>query len=578
MKNIVKIFALLLIIGGCSQPARYPKAPEVKQQALARIDQMPDFPQPYKMLNWNQKAHLFDKLVFDSTQTGEYWPLIWTDNSAKNFDQKTFGLYTAMGDVRQGLKNNDGIFHESLTTMGAVLGASLVGIDKSNQDGNNYVNMLRNYFNSDTNWDIMMNNTCPEVALLGGGYGRDWWYDVFPNVLYYAVCDFYPNEKNTEPILRSIADKFYQADSILNGNYNYTFFNYGTMSPEENWICHQQDAAAGHAYVLYSAYKRFGDQRYLEGAKSSIEALLSLEKNTFYEILMPFGAYVATRLNAEEGTDYEVRQLLEWTFNGDTECREGWGVLADNWNGYDVSGLVGSTIDHGGYGFLMNTFDAAWALVPMVRYDASWAQALGKWMLNAANVSRLFYPDEIPDEHQTSPELKQVAKGVIGYEGLVKISTFDEFKDIKAPVAQGDGPHWVQGENPWASQLSVYGSAHIGIFGSIISTTNVEGVLQLDLLACDFYRDDAYPTYMYYNPYTEEKLINIDLGNENVKLYDLLTHSFIDESISGSYDLSVAPGQSRVLVITPENGKLTFSDGKVAVDGVVIDYQNKVEL
>ena len=575
MRSVWLIIVTLFFISSCTQSGKAPKAPKLEQQKLARIDQMPDFPKPYKILNWKGKALLFDKLVFDPNQTGDYWPLIWKDNSRKNFDQETFGLYTAIGDVRQGPNNNKGMFHESLTTIGAVLGASLVGIDKSNQHGVNYVNMLRNYFNSDTNWNIIMNNTCPEVALLGGGYARDWWYDVYPNVLYYAVCDLYPEEKNSEPLLRSIADKFYQADSVLNGNYDHTFFNYATLTPEENWICHQQDAAAGHAYVLYAAYKRFGDIRYLEGAKSAIEVLLNQQHNTFYEILMPFGAYVAARLNAEEGANYDFRKILEWTFNGDAECRKGWGVLVDNWNGFDVSGLVGSTYDNGGYGFLMNTFDAAWALVPMVRYDASWAQVIGKWMLNAANASHLFYPYEVPDDHQTSPELKQVTKGVIGYEGLTKSSAYEEFKHLKAPVAQGDGPNWVKGENPLSSQFSVYGSAHAGIFGSIIDTTNVKGILQLDLLACDFYRESAYPTYLYYNPYQESQTVEIEVGDKQVDLYDVVSHAFIMKNVSGKSGFTIEPKQSLVIVVTPNGGELFYKDEKVLVNNIVIDYQDK---
>ena len=95
-----------------------------------------------------------------------------------------------------------------------------------------------------------MNNTSPEVAQLGGGYARDWWYDVYPNVMFYAVADFYPEENDFEPILRSIADKFYLADSVLAGNYAYTYFDYATMEPKKNWICTQQDAAAGHSFVL----------------------------------------------------------------------------------------------------------------------------------------------------------------------------------------------------------------------------------------------------------------------------------------------------------------------------------------
>ncbi|MEI9908384.1 MAG: hypothetical protein WDO71_01145 [Bacteroidota bacterium] len=44
------------------------------------------------------------------------------------------------------------------------MGATLVGIDKSNRQNLDYVGMLKNYFNKETGWDIMMNNTCPEVA------------------------------------------------------------------------------------------------------------------------------------------------------------------------------------------------------------------------------------------------------------------------------------------------------------------------------------------------------------------------------------------------------------------------------
>ena len=214
-----------------------------------------------------------------------------------------------------------------------------------------------------------MNNTCPEVALLGGGYGRDWWYDVYPNVLFYGVANFYPEEKDYADIMRSVADKFHKADSVLAGNYAHSFFDYATLEPKDNWICKQEDAAAGHAYVLYSAYQKFEDPKYLKGAKSSLEALLAQNDNRSYEVLMPFGAYVAARLNAEEGTDYDYTKILEWTFNGDSVCREGWGVLLGNWNGYDISGIVGSTVDHGGFGFLMNTFDTMWPLVPMVRYQ-----------------------------------------------------------------------------------------------------------------------------------------------------------------------------------------------------------------
>ncbi|RZK86202.1 MAG: hypothetical protein EOO98_15770, partial [Pedobacter sp.] len=262
---------------------------------------MANLPQPLKIIDWKLMAQNFDKTIYDLNAKGEYWPMIWMDSTRKNFDQPVMGIYTAVGDVRQG-KNNKGMFHEALANMGAVMGASLIGIDKSKQNGINYAAMLKNYFNRDTKWNIMMNNTAPEVALLGGGYGRDWWYDVYPNVLFYAIYEQYPNEKDFDWIAKSIAEKFYLADSILKGDYNYSYFDYAAMKPMKNQICAQQDAAAGHAWVLYAAYKKFGDKRYLKGAISAMTALESNKINPTYELLMPFGAYLAARMNVEQGT------------------------------------------------------------------------------------------------------------------------------------------------------------------------------------------------------------------------------------------------------------------------------------
>lgn len=573
-KNSISIVFITFLLISCKTVKIEIPVP-VEQKSIARVDQMPNLPEPFKIIDYNQLAKNYDKLVYDENQTGAYWPLIWKDNSRKNVDQETFGIYTAMGDARQGNENYDGIFHESLSTIGSVLGGSLVGVNKSNQNGKNYVGMLRNYFNSETKWNIMMNNTCPEVAQLGGGYARDWWYDVYPNVMFYAVADFYPEEKGYESILRSVADKFYEADVVLNGNYAYSFFNYATMEPTKNWICSQEDVAAGHAYVLYSAYQKFQEPKYLEGAKSSLEALLNQKENRFYEILMPFGAYVAARMNAEQGTDYDFSKILNWTFDGSSVCREGWGVLVDNWNGYDVSGIVGSTIHNGGFGFLMNTYDAMWPLVPMIRYDQRYANTIGKWMLNAANTSRLFYPNEIPDEHQTIPEEKEHTKGVIAYEGLIKSSHYEEeglYLDLKAPLAIGDGMKWNE-KNPKVSQFSVYGSGHVGIAGAIISNTNVPNILQLNLLATDFYKNKAFPSYLYYNPNPNDTDVTIEIASEKVKIYDAIKQVFIANKVSNNFTFKVTKENAALLVLVPQEAKIESKNRKLYADDVVIDYR-----
>lgn len=563
--RVLLIIIASLLLSSCTTNTRAPGS--VDQKTIERISRMSDMPQPYHMLDWHEKALEYDHLVYDFSATGEYWPLIWLDDSRKNLDQTTFGIYTAIGDVRQGPQNNGGMFHESLNSLGSLLGATLVGIDKSDQDGYNYVKMVQNYYNTENGWNIIMNNTCPEVALLGGGYGRDWWYDVFPNVLFYGLANFYPEEGITEEIQRSVAEQFYKADSVLNGNYDFSFFDYGNMSGEKNWITSQEDAAAGHAYVLYCAWQKFGDVRYLEGAKSALSAMENFTENRFYEILMPFGAYIAARLNAEQGTEYDPSMWINWSFNP-AVGREGWGVLVGNWNEYDVSGLVGSLIHNDGYGFLMNTFDMAWPLVPMVRYDPSYATAIGKWMLNAANAVHLMYPYEIADEHQTLPHKKELTKGVIAYEAIIHHSDFEDAKEIEAPVAQGDGPNWMP-DNPDASQFSVYGSGHVGIFGSIIETTNVEGILKLDLLATDFYRDKAYPTYLYFNPYSELKEVLLSDGPGSY--YELISKSPI-VTIEGK--IMIPPRSSVILVSVPRDGEWKTIDGKLLINDVVVDFHH----
>ncbi|MHA4809423.1 hypothetical protein ACX0G9_15025 [Flavitalea flava] len=553
-----------------------PVRAQVRQQDLPRVDQMSDLPRPLQIIDYRKLALRFDSTVYDFKAKGKFWPLIWMDSSNRNFPQPVAGIYTAIGDTRQGPANNKGIFHEALASMGAVLGATLVGIDKSNQKGLNYVGMLKNYFNKETGWDIMMNNTCPEVALLGGGYGRDWWYDVYPNVLFYAICDLYPDQPGFTEIARSIADKFYQADSVLNGNYDYSYFDYGKMKPMKTAICAQPDAAAGHAWVLYCAYKKFGDPRYLKGALSALTALEAQKTNPTYEVLMPFGAYLAARINAEQGMNFDVRKMLGFSFDGTPVCREGWGVLVGNWNGFDISGIVGSTVDHGGYGFLMNTYDAALPLIPLVRYDPSFANAIGKWMLHAANAARLFYPQYMPADHQTIPQLASVTKGVIGYEGMIRRSSYPPYEHLNGPVAQGDGPLWVPapGKNPEESQFSVYGSAHAGIFGRIIRPTAITGILQLDLLATDFYHDKAFPTYLYYNPYGETKTISFQPEKGGTfDLYNTVTGTFLARKVGAKANLKLAPYQEAVIVCVPSAGKQTYEGNKLLVNGIVIDFK-----
>ena len=537
---------------------------KVEQVSIHRVDSMPDMPETYKMLDWKQKAKMYDQFIFDWNNKSEVGPLIWLDDARRNVDQTTFGLYTAIKDIRQGKNANNGEFHESLNSLAAILGAGLVGIDKTNQDGYNYVKMVQNYFNSDNGWNIVMNNTTPSVALLGGGYGRDWWYDVLPNALYYAICDVFPDVDGAEKIQKSIAEQFVKADSVLNGNYDYSYFDYAQMKGMVNNIPLQQDAAGGHAYVLLCAYHKFGDPRYLQHSKSAIEALLAQKESRFYEALLPLGVYTAAYLNAVEGANYDVAKLLDWVFDGckSPAGRTGWGIIVGKWGDYDVSGLQGSITDGGGYAFLMNSIKPAWPFIPMVKYQPQYAKAIGKWMLNNASACRLFYPGEIDETHQWAPELKDITYDNVSYEGLRKTDDYGKasLKGV-SPVAIGDGPKWIKG-NPTESMFSVYSSSPVGILGAIVCQTNVEGILRLDCNVTDFYTEKPYPVYLYYNPHKEAKTITYQ-ATQACDLFDIVAKEYIAKNIKTNGSVEIPANDARVIVELPAGTELELKDGKI---------------
>ena len=572
MKQLILALTILLI--GSYSCTKDNLGDPVTQTVISRIDEMPDLPQPFEIINWKKKALQFDSLVFIFDNPAPYGSFIWLDSARHNIDQVTFGLYTTIGDVRQGPDKNNGEFHESLTSLNALISAGLLGIDKTNQHGYNFVKMSQNYYNSDNNWNIVMNNTNPEIAILGGGYGRDWWYDVYPNLLFYAVSALFPDVENANSIMHSVAEQFFKSDSVLDGNYDYSYFDYAEMKGMRNHIPWQQDAAGGHAWVLYSAYQKFGDIRYLEGAKSATQSLDNQKESRFYEILLPFGAYTAARLNAEHNTDYDVKKQLDYIFDGcqSESGRYGWGVIEDRWGEYDVSGLQGSITDGGGYGFFMNSVAMAWPLLPMVKYEPQYATAIAKYMLNMINASRLCYPDKIKEENQWLPHHKDLTNGIISYEGVRK---FDDMGNPAligvSPVAIGDGPKWVEGQ-PEESMFSLYSTSIVGVLGAIVNKTEVEGILALDCNATDFYGANKYPTFLYYNPYDEPKEVTYP-SDANVDLFDVLSKTYITKNKSGDVMVQLPSKKAALIVVLPAGTKLSDKNGKIKTDIATLVYK-----
>ena len=91
----------------------------------------------------------------------------------------------------------------------------------------------------------------------------------------------------------------------------------------------------------------------MQGAELALDFLQSWETNPSYEIQLPYGILTAARMNAVEGTNYNIEKMLNWAFSSGKGTLRGWGTIVGNWNGYDVSGLIGEANDAGNdYAFI----------------------------------------------------------------------------------------------------------------------------------------------------------------------------------------------------------------------------------
>lgn len=551
----LKIFRycfLAVIIFSFSVPAQ--------QITINRIEMMPNLPAPYLMRNWKQVAIDYDAYVFDFNKTGLYLPLIWWRTNLVNYpNHSSFGLHTVVG-------TRSPTSAEAINVIPAVISASLVGVDKSNQHGYNWALMCEEYFNKANGANVYLNHPT-------GSAWDDWWYDTMPNIFFYQLYDFYPETGEFSNQFTSIADRWLSAIEVMGGSttpwqvpsMNYRAFNLMTMTPYASGV-REPEAAGALAWLLYMAYVETGNSDYRIGAEWALEFLNNWTSNPAYELQLSYGTYIAARMNAEIGTDYNLEKFLNWSF--EVGALRNWGAIVGNWGGYDCSGLIGE-VSSNDYAFTMNTFEQVGALVPLVRYDDRFARAIGKWVLNATNAARLFYSNYLPDENQDCEFWSHPydSSSVIAYEALHE---YDPYHPSVSPFATGDA---VSGG--WGyTNLTLYGSSHVGILGGIIDTTEVERILILDLLKTDYFHAPAFPSYLIFNPYIGDTTIAFNCGIGSHDIYDAVSNSFLLSNVSGTIPLTIPGNSAVVAVVAPAGGVVSYDLNKMLIDDVVVDYRS----
>ncbi|MCC6461765.1 MAG: laminin G [Saprospiraceae bacterium] len=543
--------------------AAFSLAAQVPQIHIPRVELMLNQPAPYNVRDWRQVALRYDSFVYDLQKTGQYLPLVYIQPSGLNYPQnKSFGLHTYVGtNTPQG--------NEAINVLPSLVGATLAGADKSDQFGENWLLMSQDFFNANNGEGIYLNNR-------SGGSGGDWWYDLMPNVYFYQLYDLYPDAGGAADFqFLAVADRFLASVQALGGsatpwqkaNMNYRAFNFKTMQPNANGV-KEPEAAGAYAWVLYNAYRHSGNPAYLQGAEWSLEFLNEWDTNPSYELQLPYGIYTAARMNAELGTRYDVEKMVNWSF--DRGPLRGWGAIVGSWGGFDVSGLIGEANDNGNdYAFQMNGVQQAAMLVPMLRYDKRFARAIGKWVLNLANATRLFYPGFLPGSLQDASAWSNAndPDRVIGYEAL------REKWQNQSPYSTGDAlkAGWA------ATNLALYGTSSIGYLGALLEKTNVDKILKINVLKTDFFQQAAYPTYLLYNPYPQAKIVELDLGNAPADVYDAVSETFLVNDGSGTVNLTIPADQALLVSITPAGGIQSYDRNKLLINGVVVDFNQSAQ-
>jgi hypothetical protein len=405
--RILPFIACMAIVGAACSEAVHRDLPA----AISRVEQMPNLPQPYLMRDWSQVTRDYLDLVLDFDQHGDHLPLAsWTDKG-----HTMVSLPSYVGGPSDA---------EAINYLATIVSGSLVGLNMRSFRGQDWVTMGTNFFNADEG--VYVNRVHAHT-------GTSFWYDILPNVLAFQINALYPDDAARDQKAIRSAVEWHGVCEALGGksnppglpNFDHTGFSLKTMQPQERgWI--EPEAAAGIAWLEYMAWVRYKDPRFLTAADWCLRSLEErpFDRSPLYEVLLPYGALAAARMNAELGRHYDVAKLVQGCFDPHKrpQARPGWGVISDRWNGLDTHGLVGSTTDGGGYAFAMNTFQWVGALAPLARYDTRYAHDIGKWTLNLANAARLFYPNALDAKHQSSHAWSAAhdGKSVIAYEGIRK--------------------------------------------------------------------------------------------------------------------------------------------------------------
>jgi hypothetical protein len=286
-------------------------------------------------------------------------------------------------------------------------------------------------------------------------------------------------------------------------------------------IYRQPDAVGGYSYVMLLAWKMTGKEYCLAEAKTAIDRYTAFQKNPWYEI--PSGAMAVLAAARLEAMGYSVNTRKALGFVLDAKI----GLMATGkWGSVPVDGLLaGFRTEPPGQAYSMESMVTFPYLMPALRFRPDLAGEVARYALNAAANLRWFYPEYLPRENQSRPDLAPS----VPYERLSREA------HGKTPYAEGD----------FAGHRSVYGGAYVMWLDKMIQPQSDPWLLRWDLTKTNFLERGVPPTFLYYNPYSTAKSIPV----EAVGQVRDLAHDRILSDHGGRVELKLGPLEARVIEI-----------------------------
>jgi hypothetical protein len=306
-------------------------------------------------------------------------------------------------------------------------------------------------------------------------------------------------------------------------NFNDQGYDYAKRAPFTNHdIYRQPDAVGGYSYVMLLAWKLTGKEFCLTEAKTGIDRYLAFAKNPWYEV--PSGAMATLAAARLHAMDYSADAGKALDFVLDSKI----GLMATGqWGGRAVDGLMaGFCTEPAGEVYSMESMVTLPYLLPAVRFRPELAEKVARYALNAAANLRWFYPEYLPAENQSRPDLPPM----VPYERLSR--------EVKGhtPYAEGD----------YAGHRSVYGGAYVMWLDKMMEPQGDPWLLRWDLNKSNFLDRDLPPAFLYYNPWPEKKHVTIEIGNGRV--HDLSNGRWLTTH-AGKVDLTLDAAEARVIEI-----------------------------